>query len=127
MSRTDKDRPYWVQVRDRLFPYGLTAWHWHYHSHHCNPEFPLPPTRRQGKRTLRRGGCQWWPKYGDHDKIFGRSNYRRNHPGHDGRARAALRRLQADWLKTAPGDRRDIDSGLDAPSQRWLWNGWYWD
>lgn len=128
MSRTDKTRPYWVQMRDPQFPYGLTVWHWHYYSHECIPDFPVPAPRRNGvKCTLRLGGCRLWPRYGDHDKIFGRSNWRRHHPAHDGRARAALRRHRSDWLKTMPHDREDIDSTLDAPTQRWLWKSWYWD
>lgn len=128
MSRTDKTRPYWVQMRDPLFPWGKKLWHWHYHDHECHPEFPMPPTRRHGGRnTLRRGGCQWWPKYGDHEKIFGRSGWRRTHPGQEGRARAAARRLITEWIKTAADDREDIDSYQDAPSQRWLWRKWYWD
>jgi hypothetical protein len=127
VSRTDSTRPYWVQIQDPQFPWGLRVWHWHYHSHHCEPQFPLPPTRREGKRTLRRGGCEFWPKYESHDKLYGRSRWRRRHPGQEGRARAALRLARADWLKTAPGDRQDIDSMVDAPTQRWLWAHWYWD
>jgi hypothetical protein len=127
MSRTDKTRPYWVQLRDPRFPYGLTAWHWHYHSHLCEPDFPIPPTRREGKKTRLRGGCEWWPKYGDHDKVFGRSGWRRNHPSHDGSARMSLRALRAHWLKAACHDREDIDSRQDAPTQRWLCRHWYWD
>ena len=121
MSRTDKTRPYWVQLRDPLFKYGLRAVHYHWLNDECNLDFPMPVTRRKDR------GCSWWPPYGDNEKIYGRSNWRRSHPGHDGRARAALRRLRADWLKTAPEGREDIDSTEDAPTARWLWRAWWWD
>lgn len=127
MSRTDKTRPYWVQLRDPLFPYGLRAFHHHYGAHwkaatECDLSVVLPVTRR---RTNYR--CRLWPRYGDNDKVFGRSNWRRNHPGHDGRARASLRQLRAAWLKIPRGHWEDIDSMQDAPTQRWLWRSWYWD
>lgn len=128
MSKTDKTRPYWVQLRDPLFPYGLSATHFchnelrrrHYGSE-CDLDFPLPVTRRAEH------GCSLWPRYRDNDKIYGRSRWRRNYPSMDGRARASLRKLRADWLKTAPEDREDIDSRTDVPRSKWLWRSWYWD
>jgi len=127
MSRTDKDRPYWVQVRDPLFPYRLRAFHRHHgklwQERGCDIDFPMPIPR--GRRD--HANCEWWPKHKDYEKIFGRSGWRRTHPGQEGRARMAVRRLISNWIKTAPGDREDIDSYQDAPSQRWLWRRWYWD
>lgn len=121
MSRTDKTRPYWVQMRDPQFPYGVTASHW-CNGGRCDLDFPVPVTRRQGWR-----GCELWARYQHNNKLYGRSNWRRNHPSHDGPARAALRRLRQQWLKVTVEDRQDIDSTTDAPTQRWLWRGWHWD
>jgi len=127
MSRTDKTRPYWVQMRDPGFPYVLRAHHRHHgtlwRERGCDLDFPMPIPR--GRRDW--ANCEWWPKYRDYGKLWGRTNWRRNHPGHDGRARAALRMARIDWRKTAPRDRGDIDSGRDAPTRRWLWRAWYWD
>lgn len=120
MSRTDSTRPYWVQLRDPLFPYVLQAIHRH-KGRECGLDFPLPTTRC-GYR-----GCEIWTRYRDNDKIYGRRRWRRTHPGQEGRARASLRHLRGEWLKTAPRDREDLDSTEDAPTSRWLWRRWYWD
>jgi hypothetical protein len=126
MSRTDKDRPYWVQLRDPGFKWPIRAHHNHWwprgrDAQDCDLDFPLPVTRR-GHR-----GCEWWPRYRDNDKLYGRSDWRRRHPGREGRARACLRKLRQDWIKTAAQDRGGIDSTRDAPTQRWVWMKWYWD
>ena len=126
MSRTDKTRPYWVQLRDPDFPYKLIAKHWncigtkYIKAKECDLDFPMPMTRRKHDR-----GCAWWPKYRDNDKIYGRPNYRRGRDfKKDRKARADLRRLRSKW-KTI--DREDIDSNENLPTQRWLWRKWYWD
>lgn len=125
MSRTDKDRPYWVQLRDPGFKWPLRATHGctgtHYHnSRECDLDFPLPKTRRSHR------GCTWWPRYADNDKIYGRSHWRRSFGSfQDRRARADLRRLLAEWIKEV--DPREIDSTRNAPRRRWLWREWYWD
>lgn len=126
MSKTDKTRPYWVQLRDPTLPYQRTEWHRHFGSHFeehgCDLSWPLPRTRRSGQR-----GCEVWSRYRDNEKLWGRSGWRRSYPNKHGSARMALRRLQADWRKTAAADRDTIDSTLDAPTNRWVWRRWYWD
>ena len=125
MSRTDKDRPYWVQLRDPDFPWPVKEHHNHWwpgsgaRPWECDLGFPLPRTRRKWRN------CEIWIKWRFNDKVYGRSGWRRRHPGQEGRARAVARRLRRDWIKTV--DREDIDSYADAPSQRWLWRRWYWD
>jgi hypothetical protein len=123
MSRTDKTRPYWVQLRDPLFPWPLRAHHrhhWPWPGHECNLDFPLPVTRG-------RGSCKWWPRDKDNDKIYGRRRYQRTYPSFHNQARASLRNLRAQWLKATPEDREDIDSRENLPTARWLWRSWYWD
>lgn len=126
MSKTDKTRPYWVQMRDSDFPYPLRAFHRHYgqiwRNHpECNIDLPKPITRR-----IHHNSCEWWPRYRDHDKIWGRGKYRRSREfKQDRRARASLRQLKATWKKEV--NREDIDSTENLPTQRWLWRGWYWD
>lgn len=124
MSRTDKDRPYWIQLRDPGFRWPIRA----YHHHHgmfgttteCDLDFPLPRPRRSHR------GCEWWPRYTDNDKIYGRSHWRRSFGSfQDGRARADLRRLRAIWLKET--DAGEIDSTENLPTSRWRWREWYWD
>lgn len=137
MSKTDKTRPYWVQLRDPRLGLPLRTHHnvW-FHARHdgpCDPDFPTPVTRRPSFMWYLRQGdpswphCEVWTCYRDNDKIFGRSRWRRNYPSMDGKARASLRKLRADWLKTAPEDREDIDSRTDVPRSKWLWRSWYWD
>lgn len=134
MSRTDKDRPYWVQLRDPGFKWPIRASHsctgTHYrNSRECDLDFPLPKTRSPLPKTRRsHRGCAWWPRYADNDKIYGRSNWRRSWGSfQDRRARGKLRELRHDWLRTDTQDRQDIDSLQDAPTQHWLWLKWYWD
>ena len=125
MSRTDKDRPYWVQLRDPGFKWPIRAHHRcigtsYSNSRECDLNFPLPRTRG---RTF---GCEWWPRYRDNDKIYGRRNWRRSFGSfQDGRARADLRRLRAKWLREPI--RKDIDSTENLPTSRWRWRRWYWD
>lgn len=137
MSRTDKTRPWWVQLRDPDLGLPLRVQHnvW-CHSRHgadCTPQFPVPVTRRPSFMWYLRQGdpswprCEIWTRWSDNEKLWGRTRWRRRHPGMQGRARASLRRLQADWRKTAKRDRQDIDSHLDAPTARWLWRSWWWD
>lgn len=136
MSRTDKTRPWWVQLRDPGLGLSLRVQHsiWHHmrHGADCVPQFPVPVTRRPSFAWSLRNdpsgpGCEIWTRYDDHEKLWGRSGWRRRHPGMQGRARASLRQLQADWRKTAAADRDAIDSTLDAPTSRWVWRHWYWD
>lgn len=127
MSRTDKTRPHWVQLRDPLFPWPLRAIHRHHGSRRygipgkqCDLDFPLPVTRG-------RGLCELWPRWRDNDKIYGRGHWRRTYPSFHGKARMSLRSLRAQWLKAAREDWEDIDSRQDAPTRRWVWRRWYWD
>ncbi len=125
MSRTDKDRPYWVQLRDPGFKWPIRAHHNHRwpsgrSSWDCDLDFPLPVTRRSHWR------CEWWPRYTDNDKIYGRSHWRRSFGSfQDRRARARLRELRSAWIRET--DRGEIDSTLNSPTRRWLWRSWYWD
>lgn len=125
MSKTDKTRPYWVQFRDPEFAYDLKAHHYctgtgYHNARECDLDFPIPKVRRETLRT-----CEWWPRYRDNDKVYGRSDYRRGrYFKKDRKARADLRRLRNKW-KTI--DREDIDSNENLPTQRWLWRKWYWD
>jgi hypothetical protein len=129
MSKTDKTRPYWVQVRDPDFPYKLKAWHRHYgtgwyNGQGCQIDFPPSRTRRYsyGNFSL----CEWWPQYKDYDKIWGRSGYRRSSEfNQDGRARTDLRRLRSKWKKEI--NQENIDSHENLPTKRWLSRSWYWD
>lgn len=124
MSRTDKTRPYWVQLRDPNFPWPIKAHHGcmgtsHSNSRECDLDFPMPVTRN------RKFGCTYWNKWRDNDKIYGRGRYRRSREfKKDKIARADLRRLRAKWMRI---ERDDIDSNENLPTQRWLWHGWYWD
>lgn len=125
MSRTDKTRPYWVQLRDPDFPWPIRQIHRHNHYFGNNPEcdidFPMPRTRTGFHR-----GCEYWPRYRDNDKIYGRSGYRRSlRSFQDGRVRADLRRLKSKWLKEC--EREEIDSTENLPTSRWRWRRWYWD
>ena len=125
MSRTDKTRPYWVQLRDPDFPWPITERHHHHGcfgtTKECDIDFPLPVTRRQGLRP-----CEYWCKYSHNNKIYGRSGYRRSFRSfQDRRARGKLRELRYKWLRET--DREEIDSTENAPSHRWLWRRWYWD
>lgn len=132
MSRTDKTRPYWVQLRDPEFRYPLheshscdkPTWQRYYRQNGCDLKFPLPPTRRGMWR-----GCEIWCRYRDYDKVFGRRpiGKKRKGWGKDGAARAHLRKLRHGWLTTAPEDYDTIDSFERAPTQRQLWRCWYWD
>lgn len=125
MSKTDKTRPFWVQLRDPDFPWPISAHHGCYRHlgngmQECDIDFPLPKTRRGKWR-----GCEYWNRYRDNDKVFGRGRYRRSREfKKDKKARADLRRLRSKW-KIAECD--DIDSNENLPTQRWLWRGWYWD
>lgn len=126
MSRTDATRPYWVQLRDPDFPWGITEYHHHWgsrwrESQECDLGYPVPVTRRVGFRA-----CELWPKYRDNHKIYGRTRYRRSFKSfQDGRARADLRRLKAKWIREPI--RGDIDSNENLPTSRWRWRRWYWD
>lgn len=126
MSRTDKDRPEWVQIRDSDFPWPLNAHHMcnmglSYWQHDCDIDFHVPVTRRNGKFR----GCEYWPRYIDNDKLYGRGRYRRSREfKKDKKARSDLRRLRSKWNTL---ERDDIDSNENLPTQRWLWRRWYWD
>lgn len=125
MSRTDKTRPYWVQLRDPDFPWPIRARHScvgtsYMNMTECDLDFPLPRTR------TKRGTCEHWPRYRDNEKIYGHSRWRRRWGSfQDGRARADLRRLKARWLKET--DDMEIDSTENLPTSRWRWRRWYWD
>lgn len=125
MSRTDKTRPYWVQLRDPDFPWPIRAHHRcvassYCASKECDLHFPVPVTRGP------RWGCEYWCEYKHNSKIYGRPGYRRSFRSfQDRRARGKLRELRYKWLRET--DREEIDSTEDAPSQRWLWRRWYWD
>lgn len=125
MSRTDKTDPYWVQLRDPGFKWPIRAHHQCYGSSYrnaraCDLDFPGPPTRGKWR------GCEYWPRYWDNDKLYGRPRYRRSHGSfQDRKARADLRRLRAAWVRES--DREEIDSTHNAPSRRWCWRRWYWD
>lgn len=137
MSKTDKTRPWWVQLQDPKLGLPLRVRHsnwWHMRfGAMCQPHFPLPATRRPSLRwqllhnVFDWHQCEVWSRYRDIEKIHGRSGWRRSYPNKHGSARMALRRLQADWRKTAAADRDTIDSTLDAPTNRWVWRRWYWD
>ena len=125
MSHTDKTDPFWVQLRDPGFRWPVVAHHFHHGlfgtTRGCDLDYPLPRTRRG-----RFHGCEYWPRWMDNDKIYGRSRWRRRWGSfQDHRARADLRRLKAKWLKET--DREEIDSTENAPSPRWCWRKWYWD
>lgn len=125
MSRTDKTRPYWVQLRDPGFKWPIRQVHRHNHyfgdNPQCDIDFPMPRVR-VGKYR----GCEYWPRWLDNDKIWGRPRYRRSFGSfQDRRARADLRRLKAEWLREPI--RGDIDSTENLPTRRWLWARWYWD
>lgn len=127
MSRTDKTDPYWVQLRDPGFRWPIRQMHmcnrrWGMlEPHECDLDFPAPRTRRKDSRA-----CEYWPRYRDYSKIYGRPRYRRSFgPFQDRRARADLRRLKAEWLREPI--RGDIDSTENLPTRRWLWARWYWD
>lgn len=127
MSRTDKTDPYWVQLRDPDFPWPIRESHmcnrnWGMSDpHECDLDFPIPRTRWKGFRA-----CEYWPRYKDYNKIWGRPRYRRSFKSfQDGRARTDLRRLKARWLKES--DREEIDSTENVPTSRWRWRRWYWD
>src|SRR5688500_8028872 len=129
MSRTGKSRPCWVQRRDPLFRWPLQATHRHYGIRYhdmaeeeCDLDFPLPVAR--GGRTQI---CRWWPRRRDNDKLYGRSGWRRKHPGREGAARAALRQLARGWVKCLPEDRDNIVSSESCTSRHWLWRHWYRD
>lgn len=125
MSRTDKTRPYWVQLRDPHFKWTIVEHHYHHGcfgtTQECDIDFPLPRTRRVGFKP-----CEYWFKYRDNEKVYGHSRWRRRWGSfQDGRARADLRRLKARWLKET--DEQEIDSTENLPTSRWRWRRWYWD
>lgn len=122
MSKTDKTRPDWVQLRDPGFKFGVVEFHFHRKGHECDISERLPVTRRNGGLSW----CTLWPKYADMGKTLGRPRFRRSFKSfQDGRARADLRRLRAKWLKET--DRQEIDSTDNLPTSRWRWRRWYWD
>lgn len=132
MSKTDKTDPYWVQLRDPDFKWGVRAHHYHHlrgWDGVCRIVWPTPPTRRPGWRLRMTQGnidCEFWPRYMDNDKVYGRSRWRRRWGSfQDHRVRADLRRLKARWLKET--DREEIDSTENMPTSRWRWRRWYWD
>lgn len=125
MSRTDKTRPYWVQLRDPGFPWPIREVHYHHGcfgtTPQCDIDFPLPMTRGLGLK-----GCEYRPRYGDYEKVWGRRRYRRSLGSfQDRRVRMDLRRLRASWLKET--DREEIDSTQSMPTSRWRWRRWWWD
>lgn len=136
MSKTDKTRPWWVQLRDDPdIPSRVVHSNW-WHTRNrgsCEPVFPLPVTRRPSlewelrHNTFDWPRCEIWSRYRDNEKLWGRSRWRRRYPSKHGASRASLRRLQADWRKTPAAYRDEIDSTLDAPTNRWVWRRWYWD
>ena len=124
MSRTDKTKPYHVQVCQ--MPKGLLrAHHWHWGGSECDLALPGAP-------SMQRRSPLWWQQctldasYWREQKMFARPGYRRSFKSfQDGRARADLRRLRANWLKET--DRQEIDSTENLPTSRWRWRRWYWD
>lgn len=128
MSKTDKTRPAWVQLTDKVKDVKYHVRH-RCHNRECNIGIWMPSTRRDVGLTLAglRDSCHIWPRYQDNDKIYGRrpTGKSRRAFSMDGRARADLRRLRHKWLITAEVE--DIDSTENLPTQRWLWAHWYWD
>lgn len=128
MSKTDKTRPYWVQLTDRVKNVQYHVQH-RCASRDCNEAIWMPRPRQTPALTPRSiyDFCHVWPRYQDNDKIFGRRprGSQRRAYSRDGVARADLRRLRHKWLTTA--DAQDIDSRENLPSNRWLWRGFYWD
>lgn len=120
MSKTDKTRPYWVQVRDPSFSYKLYPHHFCRNRDECDLYYPMPVTRRDSFRK-----CELWPRWRVNDKMYGRNRWHRTHPGQEGGMRMDLRRLRSKWKKAY--DIEDIDSKENLPTQRWLWKRWYWD
>jgi len=128
MSKTDKTRPYWVQLTDSLKEVKVNIDH-NCNGRECTPSIWMPPTRRGPWPSIseRLARCGIWPRYQDNDKIYGRrpKNPDRRMLSKDGRARMDLRRLRHKWLTAVEVE--DIDSTENAPTQRWLWQCWYWD
>lgn len=132
MSRTDKDRPYWVQLRDPLLKVQTKVSHTNDCDGWCTPTSWPSVGRRQapehsqykvsGARVL------WWEdsdkcyiwtkKYKDNGKIYGRVQI----PGYEGRNRGQLLQLRHRWLSQ---DLEDIDSTDGAPvNHRYVYNTW---
>jgi hypothetical protein len=128
MSKTDKTRPYWVQLTDKLKDVKVHIHHYCY-TRECNVGIWMPRPRQGPSGSLNNlfDYCHVWPRYQDNDKIYGRrpTGKSRRMDSKDGRARADLRRLRHKWLTAAEVD--DIDSTENLPTQRWLWAHWYWD
>lgn len=128
MSRTDKTRPYWVQLTDRVKDVKYRVNHC-CDGRECHVSIWMPRPRQNPVITPRlfRDSCNVWPRYQDNDKIYGRrpSGRQRRALGPDGAARADLRRLRHKWLTAT--ETEDIDSTENLPTQRWLWRGFYWD
>jgi hypothetical protein len=128
MSKTDKTRPYWVQLTDKVKDVQYHTVH-HCENRECNEGIWMPRPRQGVVLTPRSlyDFCHVWPRYQDNDKIYGR---RPKNPGRrmlskDGRARMDLRRLRHKWLTAVEVE--DVDSTENLPTQRWLWRCWYWD
>jgi hypothetical protein len=124
MSKTDKTRPYWVQLTDLVKDVEYQISHRCADSRNCEVVIWMPPPRNGAAGWAK---CHVWPRYKDNDKIYGR---RPKNPGRrmlskDGRARMDLRRLRHKWLTAVEVE--DIDSTENIPTQRWLWRCWYWD
>jgi len=128
MSRTDKTRPYWVQLTDRVKDVKYRVQHRCY-NRECNIAIWMPRPRQGPVLTPRSiyDYCHVWPRYQDNDKIYGRrpSGRKRSAFGGDGAARTDLRRLRHKWLTAT--ETADIDSTENLPTQRWLWRCFYWD
>lgn len=128
MSKTDKTRPYWVQLTDKVKDVEYRIQH-RCHSRECNVGIWMPRPRQGEVLTPRSlwDYCHVWPRYQDNDKIYGRhpTGKSRRAYSRDGRARTDLRRLRHKWLTAVEVD--DIDSTENLPTQRWLWAHWYWD
>lgn len=128
MSRTDKTDPYWVQIRYRDTN-TLRAFHRHfgslYEEHGCQIAYPVPryyPSFSNWKV------CEWWPRYKEYNKFFGRrpNKATRKAIGFEAKNRMELRKLRRDWRLESI--REDIDSTYGAPRRRCqVRDPWHWD
>lgn len=125
MSKTDKTRPWWVQVAD---PNNL-GWVQEQHDHRnhiCDlPPLTVDAVERWSYRRWKDTQCLWsYTSRAYHSNRLWRRRSRKGgwgRPRREGKARMQLRRLRGLW---AVQDAEDVDSTMLLPSQAWLNNKW---
>lgn len=128
MSKTDKTRPHWVQIRE-MDTRNLIAWHRHHGSKWqqeqvCDLDYPLPRHHPDWDRR----SCEWHFRHRENHIVYGRrpNKATRKELGFEGRNRALLRKLRYEWLHET--ERDTIDSFYGAPKRhRQVCDPWDWD